>query len=161
MKAQIARLARLRCASHILDHSYATKSDTAIYTLSDPRDLQLVRYVGQTQAPRSRYLQHVSAANLWMPDELPWWIKSPRTRPLYHWIRELYRDEYRLPVMVVIAWTAARQALAEERNQIGAYLVRGLPLLNREAEPSKQKPRSRRAPKSMGRKRPAPRSGIG
>ncbi|MEO6368420.1 MAG: hypothetical protein ABIP38_10565 [Steroidobacteraceae bacterium] len=132
MKAEIARLARVRCAAHIVDHSPASESesqsesDSAIYTLSDPRDLQLVRYVGQTRAPRTRYLQHVSAARLWMPDELPWWIKSPRTRPLYHWIRDLYRDESRLPVMVVVAWTTAGHALTEERNHIGAYLLQGL-----------------------------------
>lgn len=133
MKGEYTRLVRQRCASHILDRSRADQNESAIYTLSDPRDLQLVRYVGQTRAPRTRYLQHVGAARLWLPDELPWWIKVPQQRPLYHWIRDLYRDENRLPVMVVVAWTEAHHALVEERNHIDACLQQGLPLLNREA----------------------------
>jgi len=155
MKAEVARLARHRCAAHIVDHSCADQNEAAVYTLSDPRDLQLVRYVGQTRAPHTRYLQHVSAAKLWMPDETPWWIKSPRTRPLYHWIRDLYRDESRLPVMVVVAWTAADAALDEERQHIGECLLRGLPLLNREAEPSRKKPRVKDAARTKRRKSPA------
>jgi len=133
MKGEYTRLAHRRCAAHILDHSGAGQNESAVYTLSDPRDLQLVRYVGQTRAPRTRYLQHVGTARLWLPDELPWWIKAPRQRPLYHWIRDLYRDGSRLPVMVVVAWTEARHALTEERLHIDECLQQGLPLLNREA----------------------------
>jgi hypothetical protein len=158
MKAELARLARYRCAAHILDHSRADPNGAAIYTLSDPRDLYLVRYVGQTRAPRARYLQHVSAAKLWMPDERPWWIKSPQQRPLYHWIRDLYNDEKRLPMMVVVAWTAACDAITEERHHIANCLQQGLPLLNREAEPSKKKPVSGRAGRPATRKR---RAGVG
>lgn len=153
MEDQHGRLARHRCASHILDHSQADRNEAAIYTLSDPRDLYLVRYVGQTRAPRTRYLQHVGAAKLWLLDELPWWIKSPRQRPLYHWIRDLYRDETRLPVMVVVAWTEACRALSEERHHIDQCLMQGLPLLNREAEQGKTTPKPKPARSRKSRKR--------
>ena len=75
----------------------------AIYTLSDPRSIRDVRYVGQTSSPARRFLQHLNTAKLWLPDDVPWWVKSPKLRPLYTWIRELYTDEHRLPVMVVSA----------------------------------------------------------
>lgn len=134
MKELVSQSIRTRSAAHILDLSGVTPGEAAIYTLADPRDLQYVRYVGQTCNPRRRFLQHVNAARLWLPDELPWWIKSPKLRPLYDWIRELYRDEQRMPVMAVIAWTEARNARAEERNRICEYLGQQLPLLNLEAE---------------------------
>jgi hypothetical protein len=132
-KAQVVRQLRSRCDAHIVDHSNAEAADVAVYTLSDPRDLRLVRYVGQTTLPRRRYLQHVGAAKIWLPDELPWWIKSPTKRPLYEWIRDLYRDECRLPVMAVVAWTQRQHALAEERRHILELLGHQLPLLNRES----------------------------
>ena len=80
-------------------------SKAAIYTLADPRELRRVRYVGQTSSPRR----------------------------LYEWIRELYLDEHRMPVMAVIAWTDFRHARIEEHNRIGEFLAQGLPLLNVEA----------------------------
>ena len=76
----------------------------------------------------------MNTARLWLPDELPWWIKSPKLRPLYAWVRELYRDGCRMPVMAVIAWTEAGNARAEERKRICEYLGQQLPLLNWEAE---------------------------
>jgi hypothetical protein len=57
-------------------------------------------------------------------------VKSPRLRPLYEWIRELYRDGERLPVMVICAWVEARQARSAEREHICACLERQLTLLN-------------------------------
>ena len=70
-----------------------------------------------------------------MPDDKPWWVKFPKMRPLSEWIRELYRDELRLPVMVITAWiptvSAARVA---ERIQIYECLERRLRLLNVESE---------------------------
>ena len=134
MKERVSRHVRAACASQIVDLSGGCPDEAAIYTLADPRDVQCVRYVGQTCNPRRRFLQHVNAARLWLPDELPWWIKSPKLRPLYDWIRELYRDEYRMPVMTVIAWTQAGNARAEERSRICEYLGRDLPLLNWESE---------------------------
>ena len=145
MKAQIARNIRDRCDAHIVDHSGVLVGEVAIYTLSDPRDIRLVRYVGQTQSPRKRYLQHVGAAKLCLPDDLPWWIKQPKKRPLYEWIRNLYRDERRLPVMAVVAWTDPQHALSEERRHILELLGHQLPLLNRESEFSAKQPRRQRA----------------
>jgi hypothetical protein len=134
MKELIARNIRARSASHIVDLSGVVPGKAAIYTLADPRDMQCVRYVGQTGNPRRRFLQHVNTARLWLPDDVPWWIKSPKLRPLYDWIRELYRDECRMPVMAVIAWTEARHARLEERKCICERLGQQLPLLNWEAE---------------------------
>jgi len=134
MNPVIARSIRIRCASHIVDISGVAPDEAAIYTLSDPRDLLSVRYVGQTRDPRRRFLQHMGAARLWLPDDLPWWIKSPKLRPLYDWIRELYRDDLRMPVLSVIAWTNGGNARIEERNRISELLARDLPLLNWEAE---------------------------
>ena len=118
----------------IIDDSGVAPLDAAIYTLADPRELRCVRYVGQTGNPQRRFRQHINAARLELPDELPWWIKSPKLRPLYDWIRSLHRDQARLPVMVVIAWTEARQVRAEERHHICTQLADQMPLLNWEAE---------------------------
>jgi hypothetical protein len=106
---------------------------TAIYSLSDPRDIRLIRYIGQTSAPRRRFLQHLNTARLWLPDETPWWIKSPKLRPLYDWIRQLYGDGYRLPTMVVHQWVTEQPRTAE-RLHIQQCLSNNLPLLNVETE---------------------------
>jgi hypothetical protein len=80
-------------------------------------------------------LQHLAAARLWLPDERPWWIKSPKLLPLYTWIRELHRHEYRLPVMVINSWAATSpEARLAERLQIYEGLAQQLPLLNIEAQ---------------------------
>ncbi len=76
----------------------------SLSTLSDPRDLRDVRYVGQTRSPGSRYCQHVNKASPWLPDEMPWWVKAPKDRPLHDWVRQLYRDGARLPFMIIVAW---------------------------------------------------------
>jgi hypothetical protein len=134
-KAQLMRYARRHVGVQLYDESGALPEGTAIYLLSDPRDIRQVRYVGQTNAPRRRFLQHLNAAMLWLPDERPWWIKSPRLRPLSGWIRELYRDELRMPTMVICAWagTVAAARLAE-RTRIYECLGQRLPLLNVENE---------------------------
>jgi hypothetical protein len=120
---------------HLYDDSAAVADGTAIYCLSDPRDVRDVRYIGQTNDPRRRFLQHLNTAKLWLPDELPWWIKSPKLRPLYGWIRDLYRDERRLPVMVVTAWLqSASDARVAERSRIYECLEKRLQLLNVETE---------------------------
>ena len=106
----------------------------AIYSLSDPRDIRLIHYVGQTVAPRRRLLQHLNAARLWLPDERPWWVRSPRLRPLYAWLREMYRDGRRLPVMIVSEWVEPALARAAEQARIHECLQRQLPLLNFERE---------------------------
>ena len=117
-----------------MDDSGATPQGVAIYSLSDPRDIRQIRYIGQTTVPRRRHLQHVNAARLWLPDELPWWIKSPQLRPLYSWIRQLYREDGRLPVMIVSVWVDLPQARLVERTRIYECLQQELPLLNVESE---------------------------
>lgn len=134
-KRELNQLIRSRLTGLLMDASGADPGAFAIYTLSDPRDLRQVRYVGQTRLPRRRLLQHINTARLWLPDELPWWVVKPELRPLYEWIRELHRDDYRLPAMLVTAWvpTLAEARLAE-RELILDYLARGHELLNVERE---------------------------
>lgn len=133
-KPELTRYVRSRVAAHLYDEVRESLGSTAIYTLSDPRDVADVRYVGQTLTPRRRFLQHVGAARLWLPDETPWWIRSPKYRPLYTWIRELYKDEARLPVMVVRARVDEPCARAAERALINECLIGRCALLNVEAE---------------------------
>lgn len=133
-KAQFVRQLRNRLASHLYDESGVAPAGVAIYSLSDPRDIRDIRYVGQTTAPRRRLLQHIGTARLWLPDERPWWVKSPKLRPLYEWVRENYRDGERLPVMVVSAWTDVSSARALERDRIYDCMQRKLSLLNFERE---------------------------
>jgi hypothetical protein len=139
-KAELTRYIRARLAGQLYDDSAVTAAGIAIYSLSDPRDLSAVRYIGQTAAPRRRLLQHLSTARLWLPDETPWWIATPQLRPLYAWIRALYSAEGRLPVMVVRTWVAPRDARAAERAQIEAYLARHSELFNCEAQLRPQLP---------------------
>lgn len=119
----------------MLDVSGTEPGGFAIYTLSDPRDLRHVRYVGQTRLPRRRLLQHLNSARLWLPDEVPWWFTAPELRPLYEWIRELHRDAYRLPAMLVTEWTSsAAAARLAERELILSHLRHNHELLNVERE---------------------------
>jgi hypothetical protein len=121
--------------TELYDDSQAVPEGTAIYSLADPRELQLMRYIGQTAAPRQRFLQHLRTARLWVPDETPWWVRQPKLRPLYEWIRELHRVDGRLPTMVIHCWAATRQAARlEERTRIYESLVNQLPLLNVERQ---------------------------
>ena len=131
---------RQRLDALVCDDSGVAPEGVAIYTLSDPRELRTVRYIGQTLAPRRRFLQHVRTARLWLPDELPWWVRSPRLRPLYGWIRELFGQEGRQPVMVVSVWVSAAQARVCERSLICACLERQQPLLNFEGELRRRQP---------------------
>jgi hypothetical protein len=139
-QAQLAREVRRRLTALLYDDSGVAPEGVAVYTLSDPRDLRTVRYVGQSSAPRRRFLQHIGAARLWLPDETPWWIRSPKLRPLYCWIREIFQDEERLPAMVVRAWVAAAQARLAERTYICECLTREQPLVNFEVELLRRQP---------------------
>ena len=119
----------------LYDDSRVVAEGTAIYSLADPRELRLTRYIGQTGCPGRRFLQHLRTARLWIPDERPWWVREPRLRPLYEWIRELHRDDGRLPAMVIHNWVATtRAARLEERTRIHDSLANHLPLLNVEHE---------------------------
>ena len=133
-RATLTREIRRRLPTLRFDDSGVEPSGFAIYTLSDPRHVRLVRYVGQTANPRRRHTQHVAAARLWMPDTIPWWVRRLELRPLYEWIRTLHADEGRLPTMIVAAWCIRpRDARALERETIMKYLAERMPLLNREA----------------------------
>jgi hypothetical protein len=132
--AQLARSVRARLATQLYDDSGEVPAGIAIYSLSDPRDIRAIRYVGQTVAPRRRLAQHLATARLWLPEQTPWWVKSPQLRPLYRWIRQLYDDEARLPVMVVHAWVEPAHARRAEQERIQLCLARQLPLLNVESE---------------------------
>ena len=135
MQSMEARPA-LRAAARSLVHGAerVTVGATAIYTLADPRDVRCARYVGQTRDPRRRFAQHVSTARVWLPAETPWWVRSPDDRPLYDWIRALYRDGGRLPFMWVAEWVEpAADPLVAERAAIMRLLSQGAPLLNVEA----------------------------
>src|ERR1700689_5867939 len=132
-KAQFVRQLRNRLVSHLYDESGVAPEGIAIYSLSDPRDIRNIRYVGQTAAPRRRLLQHLSTARLWLPDELPWWVSSPRLRPLYGWIRQLYQ-EGRLPIMLVTRWVEPAAARLAEQALIRECLEKQLALMNVEME---------------------------
>jgi hypothetical protein len=128
--ATLQRELRRRLHLCLVDESGATPAGTAIYSLADPREARITRYVGQTAQPPRRLMQHLRTARVWLPDETPWWIAAPRLRPLYHWIRDLYGEEGRLPVMLVHAWVDARHAPLAERDHIRMCLERQLPLPN-------------------------------
>jgi hypothetical protein len=147
-QALIARRVRRTLPFLISEDSPGEHGHFALYTLADPRDVRGVRYVGQTRAPRRRYLQHVRSARLWLAAAQPWWIRLPRLRTLYVWIRELYADEQRLPFMLVSEWFASEaEAREQERCLITQLAERGLPLLNAEAERLRQtRPRTAATP---------------
>jgi hypothetical protein len=134
-RAQIARYIRSHVAAQVYDESGLPPHGTAIYTLSDPRELRLVRYVGQSRAPKRRFLQHLNTARVWLLADTPWWIKNPRLRPLSQWIRQLYLEEMRLPTMVICDWVdSTAAARLAERARICECLENQLQLLNVEAE---------------------------
>lgn len=131
---------RRHVAGELYDETGTAPQGIAIYSLSDPRDLREIRYVGQTASPRRRLLQHLNAARLSLPDERPWWVASPKLRPLYTWIRALYGDGERLPTMVVSDWVKKDGARVLERARIMECLAQGHPLLNVEASIHRHRP---------------------
>ncbi len=134
-KDPLSRAIRQHVLRELYDDSGTPPLGTAIYSLADPRDLQLTRYIGQSSSPRRRFLQHLNTARLWMPDEVPWWVQQPRLQPLYTWLRALYRDAERLPTMIIHVWVDTTRAAREaERAWIHEALARQLPLLNFEGE---------------------------
>jgi len=143
-----ARVAARAFRAHVHGVEHGPAGGTAIYTLSDPRDVRCARYVGQTCDPLARYAQHVRMARLALLQgavadagmdapgtaETPWWIRSERQRPLYAWIQELNRDGGRLPFMWVEEWLEPGvDALVAERAAIMRWLAQGAALLNVEA----------------------------
>jgi hypothetical protein len=136
-RPQAARYIRSHVAAQLYDASAVPPQGTAIYTLADPRELRRVRYVGQSRAPKRRFLQHLNTARVWMPADTPWWVKDPGLRPLSEWIRQLYLEEMRLPTMVICDWVdSTAAARLAERARICACLEDQLQLLNVEGERS-------------------------
>jgi len=132
---EMSRRIRDHVRCELYDDSRSEPAGTALYSLADPRDLRLTRYIGQTSSPRRRFLQHLRTARLWVPDEKPWWVREPRLRPLYEWIRDIHAQGGRLPTMIVHDWLASPQAARQaERARIYELLTRELPLLNVESE---------------------------
>lgn len=128
------RSAAVAAHSHVHAEVPEVSGGTAIYTLADPRDVRTPRYVGQTRNPYTRFAQHVRTARLALPDAIPWWVRSPKHRPLYAWIRELHADGGRLPIMWVEQWLEPDvDALVAERAAIMRWLAQGADLLNVEA----------------------------
>jgi hypothetical protein len=134
-KAELARRIRGHVGVELYDDSGMAPKRVAIYSLSDPRDLRHVRYVGQTARPPQRFSQHLNAARLWLPEDRPWWVKVPHLRPLYGWIRELYREDFRLPTMLISTWLdSVPEARLAERARIYECLAERMTLLNMENE---------------------------
>lgn len=132
--SEVAWRARAAVRTHIYDQGSGLDGATAVYTLADPRDARCPRYVGQTRDLRRRFMQHVQSARLWLPDDVPWWVRSPKHRPLYSWIRALYRDDGRLPFMCVVERVeVGSDPLIAERSAILRMLAEGARLLNVEA----------------------------
>jgi hypothetical protein len=136
-KAGIARVLRAARRSQIYGAEGGSSGWTALYTLSDPREVRRPRYVGQTRDPGRRYAQHVHTARLWLPDSTPWWVRSPKHRPLYSWLRALHRDGGRLPFMWVVEWLEpSKDPLVAERAAIMQLFAQDSELLNAEARGS-------------------------
>jgi hypothetical protein len=133
-KGRLARALRAAGRSQVHGAEGGSSGWTAVYTLSDPREVRRPRYVGQTRDPRRRYAQHVHTARLWLPDSTPWWVRSAKHRPLYSWLRALHRDGGRLPFMWVVEWLdPSRDPLVAERTAIMQLLTQHSDLLNAEA----------------------------
>lgn len=135
-RAQLSQHIRRQKHALVQEESGVALDGVAVYTLSDPRDLREVRYVGQSRSPLRRFTQHLNAARLWLPDDVPWWYKAPPgLRPLHDWIRALHRDDYRLPAMMITARVASVSAARQmERALIQHYLSQRASLLNVETE---------------------------
>jgi hypothetical protein len=131
---ELARRISKHVERELYDDSGLAPAGTAIYSLADPRDLRLTRYVGQSCTPGRRFLQHLRTARLWVADEIPWWVYQPRLRPLYTWIRDLHQDGHRLPTMIIHSWVETRGARSAERALIYQSLAKQMPLLNFERE---------------------------
>jgi len=74
--AALQRELRRRLHTHLYDESGVTPAGTAIYSLADPREARISRYIGQTRQPARRLMQHLRTARLWLPDETPWWVEA-------------------------------------------------------------------------------------
>ena len=131
---ELALRLRRQLSALICDASDGERAGVALYTLSDPREVRAVRYVGQSRAPMRRYRQHVRAACLALDAAAPWWVRQPHLGPLHEWIRALHADGGRLPFMLITQWVpSVAAARLLEQSLITAHAVAGCALLNFEA----------------------------
>jgi len=134
IRGDIGLRLRRHAAALVCDNSDGERAGVALYTLSDPRDVRAVRYVGQSRAPLRRYRQHVRAACLGLGGRPPWWVRQPHLGPLHEWIRALHADQGRLPFMLITHWVpSAAAARLLEQSLITAHQAAGCALLNCEA----------------------------
>jgi hypothetical protein len=68
-KVQLGQRVRRHVREQLYDESGERADGVAIYTLSDPRSIRNVRYVGQTRSPTRRFFQHMNTGRLWLPEE--------------------------------------------------------------------------------------------
>jgi hypothetical protein len=59
---QVQRAIRRRLPGQLCDASGEPPCGVALYSLSDPRALREIRYVGQSASPRRRLLEHLRTA---------------------------------------------------------------------------------------------------
>ncbi len=62
--AAIGVRVRRHIRAELYDDSGDSAGGIAIYTLSDPRSIRDVRYVGQTKSPARRFAQHLNTVYL-------------------------------------------------------------------------------------------------
>jgi len=77
----------------------------AIYSLVDPREPNLIRYIGQTEWPRIRHLQHCKELN-----------NSKKNQ----WVESLVQNGI-LPQMIILEWVKRNEANEIERKYIEKY----------------------------------------
>jgi hypothetical protein len=111
---------RRQIDSHLVDWSGKRAGTFAVYGLTDAPDSDPIDYIDITVNPQRRLLQHWMAARLWQSQRSADRITSSTLRPLCHWIRDLYEQQQRLPVMVIYEWlpnlAAAEAAALAHRN---------------------------------------------
>lgn len=103
-----------------------TAAPLVIYSLSDP-DTLAVRYVGQTNAPRTRWIKHLSNAK----------AAAKGHRPQSHvgrWVLDLAAKGAR-PVLTILEGVESHaQAAARESHWIERLSGEGAALLNRDGQ---------------------------
>jgi hypothetical protein len=91
----------------------------SIYTLSDPRNPSVIRYVGSTYDPHKRLISHVSTVT----------TGKSKNKNLEAWILELVVDDL-TPVLQVIETHESGHRGSLEGSAISRAAVAGYPLLN-------------------------------
>lgn len=90
--------------AHILDLSPKRSGAFAVYGLAEDGNRERVQYLDFTVNPQRRLLQHWMSPRLWLSRRAADRITSSTLQPLCHWIRALYEQKQRLPVMAIYEW---------------------------------------------------------